>query len=66
MTDGGRTTTYLVTDVVVVPAADYTAEVLTQPTDPEERRLTLFACHPEGSLTHRIVVHAKAVNPDES
>lgn len=52
--------TYLVTEVLVVPVADYTSEVLAQPEDSSIRELTLFACHPEGSLTHRIVVHAQA------
>lgn len=56
----GATTTYVVTEVLVVPVEVYTTEVLTQPTDPDVRELTLFACHPEGSLTHRIVVHALA------
>lgn len=66
VTISGRTVTYAVDEVLIVPVADYTAEVLTQPTDPELRELTLFACHPEGELTHRIVVHAEVVNPDES
>jgi len=61
-----RTVTYVVVDVVIVPVAEYTAEVLTQPMDPSEHELTLFACHPEGDLTHRIVVHAEAVSPDEN
>lgn len=58
----GGATTYLVTEVVVVPVEDYTAEVLAQPDDPSDRELTLFACHPEGSLTHRIVVHAQTAD----
>lgn len=66
VTISGRTVTYAVDEIVIVPAADYTAEVLTQPTDPDVRELTLFACHPEGELTHRIVVHAEVVSPGES
>ena len=66
VTTAGRTVTYVVSEVLVVPVEDYTTEVLTQPTDPSERELTLFACHPEGALTHRIVVHAEVVSPDES
>jgi sortase A len=62
LTQSGGTTTYLVTEVVVVPVEDYTAEVLAQPDDPADRELTLFACHPEGSLTHRIVVHAQTAD----
>ncbi|WP_420113747.1 class E sortase [Pseudactinotalea sp.] len=56
----GVGTTYVVTDVLVVPVAQYEREVLAQPAEAGLRELTLFACHPEGSLTHRIVVHAQA------
>lgn len=56
----GQSTTFSVTEVLVVPVEDYTSVVLAQPEDPSARELTLFACHPEGSLTHRIVVHAIA------
>lgn len=56
----GASMTYVVTEVLVVPVEDYTGEVLAQPADASVRELTLFACHPEGSLTHRIVVHAQA------
>jgi sortase A len=56
----GSSTTFTVTEVLVVPVEDYTSVVLAQPEDPDARELTLFACHPEGSLTHRIVVHAIA------
>jgi sortase A len=59
-TQAGVSTTYVVTEVVVVPVEDYANEVLAQPEDGAVRGLTLFACHPEGSLTHRIVVHAVA------
>ncbi|WP_168217921.1 class E sortase [Occultella kanbiaonis] len=59
-TRAGVTTTYVVTEVLVVPVEEYTGEVLAQPEDPSTRELTLFACHPEGSLTHRIIVHAQA------
>lgn len=58
-TVAGVPTTFRVTEVLVVPVEDYRAEVLAQPTDPRAVELTLFACHPEGSLTHRIVVHAE-------
>lgn len=59
-TEDGVASTYVVTETVVVPVEEYTSEVLAQPQDPSARELTLFACHPEGSLTHRIVVHALA------
>lgn len=58
-TQSGVRTTYVVTEVFVVSVEEYTGEVLAQPEDPSTRELTLFACHPEGSLTHRIVVHAQ-------
>lgn len=58
-TPSGASTTYAVTEVLVVPVADYTNEVLAQPDNRTSRELTLFACHPAGSLTHRIVVHAQ-------
>jgi sortase A len=59
-TQPGVTTTYVVTEVLVVPVEEYTSEVLAQPEDGSVRELTLFACHPEGSLSHRIVVRAQA------
>jgi len=51
---------YRVTGVHVVPEAEYVAFVLRQPQDPTARELTLFACHPKGRRTHRIVVTAQA------
>ncbi|TDE92827.1 class E sortase [Occultella glacieicola] len=58
-TPTGTATTFVVTEVLLVGVAEYTNEVLAQPEDPSARELTLFACHPEGRLTHRIVVHAQ-------
>jgi len=51
---------YRVTGVQIVPEAEYVDVVLRQPDDPTARQLTLFACHPKGSRTHRIVVTAQA------
>lgn len=52
--------TYKVTRTTVVPQAKYKAFVVQQPTDPRERELTMFACHPEGNPIYRIVVQAVA------
>lgn len=57
---GGPQVTYRVTGTTVVPEAEYTEFVLRRPEDPSVRQLTLFACHPEGDRTHRIVVRALA------
>lgn len=53
-------TTYRVTGIEVVPEAEYVDRVLRVPDDPSSYVLTLFACHPKGSRTHRIVVTAEA------
>ncbi len=44
----------------IVPEAEYADFVLKQPAKPKARLITLFACHPKGYRTHRIVVQAKA------
>lgn len=51
---------YRVTQTSIVPEAEYAEFVLRQPADPAVRELTLFACHPKGQRTHRIVVRAAA------
>jgi len=53
-------TDYRVTETRIIPEAEYAAAVLAQPTDPSARTITLFACHPKGQRTHRIVVTAAA------
>lgn len=53
-------TTYRVTGVEVVAEAEYVDRVLRAPADPSSSVLTLFACHPKGQRTHRIVVTAQA------
>lgn len=59
---GGSSTpvVYQVADTTIVPEAEYVDFVLRQPADPAVRQLTLFACHPKGDRTHRIVVRAFA------
>lgn len=52
--------TYAVTDVAIVAEADYVDYVTRQPGRARARQLTLFACHPKGQRTHRIVVRAEA------
>jgi sortase A len=56
----GDRLTYRVFQVTVVPEAEYADFVLRQPTEKRARMITLFACTPKGSRTHRIVVKAKA------
>jgi sortase A len=51
---------YEVTATTIVPEADYVDFILRQPADPDELALTLFACHPKGQRTHRIIVQALA------
>jgi sortase A len=57
---GGAPVTYRVTETLIVPEAEYRDVVLAGPAGPGTRQLTLFACHPEGDRTHRIVVRATA------
>ncbi len=52
--------TFRVVETAIVPEAEYQEFVLRPPVDPQIRQLTLFACHPEGDRTHRIVVRAQA------
>lgn len=56
----GSAVTYRVTETLIVPEAEYRDVVLAAPADPAARQLTLFACHPKGDRTHRIVVRAAA------
>jgi LPXTG-site transpeptidase (sortase) family protein len=50
-----------VTKKTVVPESEYADFVLKQPKKPKVRSLTMFACHPKGFRTYRIVVQARAV-----
>lgn len=58
--------TFKVSNVVVVPEERYADFVLRQPRQPSTRMLTLFACTPKGSRTHRIVVQAKVIDKEVS
>lgn len=60
VTAGRRTATFAVERTVIVDEADYADLVLEQPANPNERLLTMFACHPVGSRQQRIVVQARA------
>jgi sortase A len=57
----GVAQTYEVFDTRVVPEAEYVDYVLGGTPEPDDRIVTLFACHPKGERTHRIVVRARAV-----
>ena len=59
MRNGGLTT-YRVFDTSIVPEAEYAAFVLRQPFYERARTITVFACTPKGSRSHRIVVQARA------
>lgn len=58
----GPKTTYRILRTTVVSEAEYVDFVLKQPRNGDVRMITLFACTPKGSRTHRIVVRAKAVS----
>ncbi|MCC5953227.1 MAG: class E sortase [Acidimicrobiia bacterium] len=55
----GSSATYRVRDVIVVPEA-----ALGIATQTEAHTATLFACHPKGSATHRIVAKAQLLDDD--
>ena len=56
----GKPTTYRVFRTVIATEAEYASVVLKQPQNKNVRMITLFACTPKGSRTHRIIVQAKA------
>lgn len=58
---GDRPVRFEVTNKTVVPESEYADFVLKQPSNPKIRSLTMFACHPKGFRTFRIVVQARAV-----
>jgi len=59
---GEKMVRFEVTKNTVVPEAEYADFVLEQPKRPKVRSITMFACHPKGYRTYRIVVRAKAVS----
>jgi sortase A len=61
----GRPTTYRVFRTIVVAEAEYADVVLEQPRGKAVRTVTLFACTPKGSRSHRIIVQARATPAGE-
>lgn len=57
---GRRHTVFKVFRTTIVSEAAYADFVLDQPQHPGARMITLFACTPKGSRSHRIVIQAKA------
>lgn len=57
---GSSPVAYRVQKTTIVPEEKYKTFVLRQPSDDQQRQITLFACHPEGNPTYRIVVEATA------
>lgn len=58
---GGEPIAYEVFETRIVPEAEYVDFVLSGTPEPDDRVIAMFACHPKGSRTHRIVVRARAV-----
>lgn len=56
-----KPTTYRVFRTLVASEAEYAGVVLKQPRNKRARVITLFACTPKGSRSHRIIVQARAV-----
>lgn len=56
----GPTTDFQVVSVVTVRESEYVEYVLAEPASADAVSITLFACAPKGSRTHRIVVRATA------
>ena len=56
----GKPTTYRVFRTVIASEAKYADVVLEQPKNKNVRMITLFACTPKGSRSHRIIVQARA------
>ncbi len=55
-----KPTTYRVFRTRIASEADYAGIVLKQPRNKKARIITLFACTPKGSRSHRIIVQARA------
>lgn len=60
----GKPTTYRVFRTVVVSEERYANVVLKQPRNEAVRMITLFACTPKGSRSHRIIVQARTTQGD--
>lgn len=63
---GGAPQVYEVFTTDIVPEGEYVDFVLAGTPEPDDQVLTLYACHPKGQRTHRIVVRARAVDPPPS
>jgi len=59
---GDKPVTFKVTGTTIVREAAFKEFVLRQPSAPDARTVTLFACHPEGNPVFRIVVRAEAAS----
>lgn len=59
---GAARVRFVVVRIKVVPEENYVDFVLRQPKRASVRMITLFACAPKGSRTHRIVVQAKVLD----
>lgn len=57
----GKPTTYRVFRTTIETEADYAKVVLQQPRNKKARIITIFACTPKGSRSHRIIVQARAM-----
>jgi LPXTG-site transpeptidase (sortase) family protein len=57
----GERTTYRVFRTTIATEAQYANVVLEQPANKKARIITLFACTPKGSRSHRIIVQARAM-----
>lgn len=60
-TDLGDPRSYEVVETLIVPESEYVDAVLTAVDGTGTDTLTMYACHPKGQRTHRIVVRARAV-----
>ncbi|CAN5599059.1 hypothetical protein BH24ACT26_BH24ACT26_06110 [soil metagenome] len=59
-TGGGEPIVFKVFSTATVAEENYVRYILRRPRSAGARTLTLFACHPKGQRTHRIVVKARA------
>ena len=57
----GKPTTYRVFETTIATEAEYANVVLKQPRNDKARIITIFACTPKGSRSHRIIVQARAM-----
>lgn len=60
---GGQAQVYEVFATDIVPEGEYVDFVLAGTPEPDDQIVTLYACHPKGQRSHRIVVRARAVDP---